>query len=129
MFNELDDEMARSVCVIGTDTRDELWAAPERTGEEINPVGQIVFINNLPFTIIGMFQRYESESDHKARELAKAQAASKKAGAVARNRGRGGRGGSGGGFGFKNRTGYLPPNTGWQKFSSGRYVSSFTGRV
>src|SRR5215468_4541685 len=25
MFNEMDDEMARSVCVIGTATRDELW--------------------------------------------------------------------------------------------------------
>src|SRR5205814_9465674 len=32
MFNELDDEMARSVCVIGTVTRDELWAAPETAG-------------------------------------------------------------------------------------------------
>src|SRR4029077_18160727 len=87
MFNELDDEMARSVCVIGTDTRDELWGSPEKTGEEINPVGQIGFINHLPFTIIGMFQRYESESDHKVRELAKAQPASQKNGAVARNRG------------------------------------------
>src|SRR5882757_7069978 len=34
MFNEVDDEMARSVCVIGTATRDELWGAPEKTGEE-----------------------------------------------------------------------------------------------
>ena len=69
MFNEVDDEMARSVCVIGTGTRDELWGAPEKTGEEINPVGETVFINGLPFTIIGMFQHYESESDHKAREM------------------------------------------------------------
>ncbi len=30
MFNELDDEMARSVCVIGTATRDELWGSPDR---------------------------------------------------------------------------------------------------
>ena len=31
MFNELDDEMARSVCVIGTATRDELWGSPEKS--------------------------------------------------------------------------------------------------
>src|SRR3974390_3439482 len=30
MFNELDNEMARSVCVIGTDIRDELWGSPEK---------------------------------------------------------------------------------------------------
>ena len=118
MFNEVDDELARSVCVIGTGTRDALWGAPEKTGEEINPVGQIVFINGLPFTIIGMFQQYESESDHKARELAKAQVNTRK-GAVARNRGWGGRGRSGGAFTFKNRTVYLPLNTVWMKFRSG----------
>ena len=30
MFNELDDEMARNVCVIGTATRDELWGPRRR---------------------------------------------------------------------------------------------------
>src|SRR5262245_48188872 len=35
MFNEVDDEMARSVCVIGTGTRDELWGSPEKTSQEI----------------------------------------------------------------------------------------------
>ena len=49
---ELDDEMARSVCVIGSDTRDELWGSPEKTGEEIIPVGQTVFINGVPFTVM-----------------------------------------------------------------------------
>jgi len=119
MFNELDDEMARSVCVIGTATRDELWGSPEKTGEDINPVGQTVFVNGVPFTIIGMFQNYESESDHKARELAKAQAANQKGGAIARNRGWGGRGRGGGAFAFKNRTVYVPLNTVWMKFRAG----------
>src|SRR5688572_2369205 len=32
MFNEIDDEMARNVCVIGTETRNELWGSPERAG-------------------------------------------------------------------------------------------------
>ena len=75
MFNELDDEMARSVCVIGTATRDELCGAPEKVGREIIPVGETIFINGVPFTIIGMFQHYESEQERKAREFAKAQAA------------------------------------------------------
>lgn len=125
MFNEMDDEMARSVCVIGTATRDALWGAPEKIGEEINPVGQTVFINGLPFTIIGMFQQYESEQDHKARELAKAQA-NRKTGGIARNRGGGGRGRGGGAFAFKNRTVYLPLNTVWMKFRSGATWAALT---
>ena len=32
----------------------------------------------MPFTIVGMFQRYESEQDRKERELAMNQAAQKK---------------------------------------------------
>jgi putative ABC transport system permease protein len=119
MFNELDDEMARSVCVIGSATRDELWGSPDQIGEEINPVGQTVFINGVPFTIIGMFQHYESERDHKARELAKTQSATQKTGGVTRNRGWGGRSRGGGAFAFKNRTVYLPLNTVWMKFRSG----------
>jgi len=118
MFNELDDEMARSVCVIGTATRDALWGDPEKTGVEYNPVGQIVFVNGVPFTIIGMFEQYESEQDRKARLLAKAEAAKHPASGVARNRGWGGRRG-GGAFAFKNRTVYIPLNTVWIKFRSG----------
>ncbi|HWW02624.1 MAG TPA: ABC transporter permease [Candidatus Acidoferrum sp.] len=118
MLNMMDDEMARSVCVIGTATRDELWGSPEKTGHEINPVGEIVFINGVPFTVIGMFQYYESESDRKARELAKTQAAQQPTGGVSRNRGHG-RGRGGGAFAFKNRTVYLPLNTVWMKFRSG----------
>src|SRR5947209_5170066 len=87
MFNDLDDEMARSVCVIGTETRDELWGSPEKTGREIIPIGETLFINRMPFTIIGMFQHYESDQDRKAREFAKSQAGQKKKGGVSRNRG------------------------------------------
>ncbi|HLH54164.1 MAG TPA: ABC transporter permease [Verrucomicrobiae bacterium] len=124
MFNKMDDEMARSVCVIGTATRDALWGSPEKTGEEVNPVGQTVFINGLPFTVIGMFQQYESEQDRKLRELAKAQQSNQKGG-VARNRGWG-RGRGGGAFGFKNRTVYLPLNTVWMKFRSGATWAAVT---
>ena len=92
MFNEMDDEMARNVCVIGTATRDELWGSPEKAGREIIPVGETIFINHVPFTIIGMFQHYESEQERKAREFAKAQAASSRSRAVSRDRGCGGSG-------------------------------------
>jgi putative ABC transport system permease protein len=120
MFNELDDEMARSVCVIGTETRDELWGSPETVGREIIPVGETLFINGVPFTVIGMFQRYESERDRKERLLAKSQPRQAPAGGVVRNVGWG-RGRRGGNFVFylKNATVYLPLNTVWMKFRSG----------
>jgi putative ABC transport system permease protein len=117
MFNELDDEMARNVCVIGTAIRDELWGSPEQQGQEVIPVGETIFINSVPFTVIGMFQRYESDRDRKARELEKARGPAQRAGGVTRNRGWGGRGG--GPFMWKNRTVYLPLNTVWMKFRSG----------
>src|SRR5437879_7774511 len=39
MFNEIDDEMARNVCVIDTGGRDERRGSPEETGAERKPVG------------------------------------------------------------------------------------------
>src|SRR5689334_24492644 len=87
MFNEVDDEMARNVCVIGTTTRDELWGDPEKTGHEVIPIGETLFINHMPFTIIEMFQHYESEQDRKEREYAKTQGAQVHKGGVRRNRG------------------------------------------
>jgi putative ABC transport system permease protein len=120
MFNELDDEMARNVCVIGTATRDELWGAPEKTGLEIIPLGETLFINGVPFTIIGMFQLYESARDRKERLLAQSQPGQPQTGGVSRNQGWGGRR-RGGSFVFylKNATVYIPLNTVWMKFRSG----------
>jgi putative ABC transport system permease protein len=119
MFNEVDDEMARNVCVIGTSTRDELWGSPEKEGREIIPIGETIYINNVPFTIIGMFRHYESEQDRKARELAKLQPAARQGG-VQRGRGWGG-GGRRGGFVYwiKNATVFIPLNTVWMKFRYG----------
>jgi putative ABC transport system permease protein len=119
MFNELDDEMARSVCIIGTATRDELWGSPEKAGREIVPLGETLYINGIPFTIIGMFEHYESEQDRKARELAQSQGPQAKGG-VTRNRGWGSnRRGANFVFYLKNATVYLPLNTAWMKFRSG----------
>jgi len=125
MFNELDDEMARSVCVIGTATRDELWGSPEKVGHEIIPIGETLFINHVPFTIIGMFQHYESAQERKAREFARTQAAQQNDGGVARDRGRGGRRrGNNFVFFLKNSTVYIPLNTMWMKFRSGVSVAA-----
>ncbi len=118
-------EMARSVCVIGTATRDELWGSPEEVGREIIPVGQTLFINGLPFTIIGMFEHYESEQDRKERLLAQAQAAQNPGGArQPRPRPRHGRRRGSFVFYLKNATVYMPLNTAWMKFRSGMPLAS-----
>ncbi len=127
MFNELDDEMARSVCVIGTATRDELWGSPEKAGREIIPIGETVFINHVPFTIIGMFEHYESEQERKAKEIAKAEARhQEKESGVKRDRGHNSRK-RGGNFVFylKNSTVYIPLNTMWMKFRSGISLTGY----
>jgi putative ABC transport system permease protein len=129
MFNELDDEMARSVCVIGTATRDELWGAPDQVGREIVPIGETIYINHVPFTIIGMFRHYESEQDRKARELAKLQPApqAQTTSGVTRDRGFRGGGRRRGNFAFmlKNSTILIPLNTMWMKFRSGISTTGF----
>lgn len=118
MFNEIDDEMARSVCVIGTATRDELWGSPEKIGKEIIPIGETIYVNGVPFTIIGMFKHYESEQEKKIRELEKAKGPQQQTNTVARSRGHSHRGGN---FVYylKNATVFIPLNTVWMKFRSG----------
>ncbi len=120
-FNELDEENANSVCVIGTGIRDELFGNPEKTGQEIVPIGELININGQPFTIVGMFTHYESEQERKERELAKSKPAEKRAGPV-RKRGWGGRGGWA--FYSKNYTIYIPLNTMWLKFRSATGTNS-----
>src|SRR5262249_5100675 len=85
-----------------------------------------LFINGVPFTIVGMFQHYESEQDRKARELAKSQPAPSTSGSVTRNRGWGGRRRGGVVFRLKNATVYIPLNTMWMKFRAGASASAIT---
>jgi putative ABC transport system permease protein len=117
MFNEIDDEIARAVCVVGTGLRDELFGSPDEVGYDYNPVGEHVNIRGQVFTIIGMFKRYESESERKEREKALAQPKppATESGPV-RSRGWGRRGGSGYIFNMKNNTVYIPLNTMWLRF-------------
>jgi putative ABC transport system permease protein len=76
-------------------------------------VGEQISINGQPFTILGMFEHYESEQDKKARELEKNSPRVQTG--PQRSRGWGGRGGS---FVYrlKNATVFLPINTVWLRF-------------
>ena len=112
-FTDLDEENANPVCVIGTGIRDDLFGSPERAGREIIPLGELIFINSQPFTIVGMFQRYEGEQDKKQRELARKQPQEAQAG-PARMRGFGR--GANWAFVRKNQTIYLPLNSAWLRF-------------
>ena len=117
-FNEIDEENSRSVCVIGTGIRDELFGDPEVTGKEVIPIGETININGEPFTIIGMFRYYESEQARRKREFAKANPQPRPAQPTGPARSRGWGGGKAGGFIFrlKNNTVYIPLSTMLIKF-------------
>jgi ABC-type antimicrobial peptide transport system permease subunit len=115
-FCDLDQELASSVCVIGTGIRDELFGSPEQAGQEIIPIGEIITISGQPFTIVGMFKHYESEQNRKMKELEKTHAAEKKAGVQRRTGWKSPRWDA---FWRKNNTVHMPLNTVWVKFRSG----------
>lgn len=127
MFNEIDDENARSVCVIGTEVRNEIFGSPQDTGEEIIPIGETIYINRQPFTIIGMFKHYESEQEKKVREL-EAQKPKGDATGPTRNRGWGGRNRNNFVYWLKNATVFMPMNTMWLKLRTGGVSSSWSRR-
>jgi len=117
-FNELDDENANAVCVIGTGIRDALFGSPEQLGREVVPLGERVLINHQTFTIVGMFQHYESERDRRQRELVREHPEEMKKHLVERGRPgyRSASGGSSWAFERKNMTVYIPLNTMWLRF-------------
>jgi putative ABC transport system permease protein len=112
-FTDLDEENGNPVCVIGTGIRDDLFGAPEKTGKEVVPIGEHILINGQPFTIVGMFEKYEGEQEKKQREYAKKNPAEPKAGPT-RARGFGRHGNWA--FSRKNQTVYMPLNTAWIRF-------------
>ncbi|MBI3881296.1 MAG: ABC transporter permease [Verrucomicrobia bacterium] len=115
LFNDVDDDEARSVCVIGTTVRDELFGSPKELGREVIPLGEKITINGQLVTIIGMFKHFESETDRKKRELEQAHppAAAPKKGTVKR---RASNRSSTTVFDVKNGAVILPINTAWMKF-------------
>ncbi len=118
MFNAIDDETARSVCVIGTGIRDAIFGSPEDVGQAIIPIGESILINGVPFTIIGMFQHYESEQERLER-LRVAQAGATNAPSGGSGRRGGNRYGPNFLFRMKNETIYIPLNTMWIKIRAG----------
>jgi len=112
-FTDLDEENINAVCVIGTGIRDDLFGAPERVGREIIPLGETIFVNTQPFTIVGMFERYEGEQEKKLREYEKKHPQEARAG-PSRVRGFGRHGNWA--FARKNQTIYMPLNTAWLRF-------------
>lgn len=126
-FTDLDSETASAVCVIGTGIRDELFGDPDVIGEEIIPIGEKIRLGEQLFTIVGMFQHYESElarAERLEKRAAKAKLPSgperlfKTAVAVERSRSWGPRRGRGGGWAFdrKNKTVYIPLKTALVRF-------------
>ncbi len=110
-FSDLDEEYVNPVCVIGTGIRDELFGSPEQVGHEIVPLGEVINLNGQPFTIVGMFTRYESERDRKEREFALTH--KEETSGPARRKGWGH-----GNWAFwrKNNTIYIPLNTAYMRF-------------
>ena len=119
-FTELDEENAHAVCVIGTGIRDELFGAPEDIGREIIPIGELLNLNGQPFTIVGMFARYESEQEKKMRELARSRPPEARAGPPRRR----GFGRGNWAFWHKNYTMYIPLNTAWIRFRAASGVDN-----
>jgi ABC-type antimicrobial peptide transport system permease subunit len=128
-FCDMDEELALSVCVIGTGIRDELFGSPEKLGFELIPIGKWININGQPFRIVGMFRHYESERDRKIRELeAKRRREQGQQSGPARQKGWGGSKTWGNPFWRKNNTVYIPMRTMWLKFP--RYLEdSETGTL
>jgi putative ABC transport system permease protein len=121
MFNDLDEQEARNVCVVGTAARDALFGSPEQAGRAINPVGEFININGQRFRIIGMYEHNESELDRKAREQAAGRAAEPAAGGPERRQGHGsGRSRSTAGIVFeaKNNSVHIPLKTMKLRFRS-----------
>jgi putative ABC transport system permease protein len=120
MFNEIDDETARSVCVIGTAVRDELFGSPEETGQPVDPVGEVIFLNRQPFTVVGMFDHYESAQEKKLREYYELhpEERPKRSGRGRRPRG------SSFVFHMKNMTILMPLNTAMMNFRSATGTNS-----
>ena len=71
-FSDMDDHLANTVCIIGTQIRNELFGEFDNQGNEIIPIGEKIMINYIPFKIIGMFKEYMSDEDRIKKEEAMA---------------------------------------------------------
>ncbi len=121
-FTATDEERAANVCVIGAEIRDELFGAVDQEGREIVPLGETIYIQEQPFTVVGILTRYESESERRQREIS-ARSAQQSAGPERR---RGGR--RRGQFWAKNSVVFMPLNTAWIRFRAAGAAASSSSR-
>jgi putative ABC transport system permease protein len=119
-LNNLDVERNNRVAVIGAAVAQQLW--PE-LGDDPEPIGQTLYINQRPFTVIGVFTHYERDEDKRRRELGLTGAEQ----ARRQQRGASGGGGFGGGgpgggrrdpFWWKNTAIVIPISTLFTEFRS-----------
>jgi len=118
-FYPLEDLQAKNVCVIGADIRDQLFGETTPNGEQVDPVGESININFQPFTIVGMYERMESEADRKKREyklaMEKTRSGPKRESSFYSHGSR---------YWRKNNTIHIPLNTMWMKFRMASASSS-----
>ena len=121
-FSSYEDHIAKNVCVIGADIRDRLFGPTNPDGTPLDPVGKKININYVPFEVIGMYKKMESEADRKKREYQLKQQQSRSGparggtfGRSSRHRDR---------FWQRNNVAHVPLNTMWMKFRMATSSSS-----
>lgn len=114
-LSDLDVDRAQRIAVIGYDVASILW--PEEDPSEA--VGKLIFIQDTPFEVVGVFKKYESERDRLARERGQTEAARR----LAERRGSSGRGRGRGGWILrsKNESVLIPFTTMFYEFKSGLF--------
>tara|TARA_B100000678_G_scaffold26569_1_gene19886 strand:- start:62 stop:1339 length:1278 start_codon:yes stop_codon:yes gene_type:complete len=123
-FSSYEDHIAKNVCVIGADIRDRLFGPTNPDGTPLDPVGKKININYIPFQIVGMYKKLESEADRKKREYQLQQQASRSGPARGRSSGRHS---SRDRFWHRNNVAHIPLNTMWMKFRMA--TSSASGSI
>ncbi len=67
-FTPYEDFAAKNVCVIGADISSNLFGEDPETGEPLDAIGKIININYIPFSVIGVYKKMETEAERKNRE-------------------------------------------------------------
>ena len=62
-FTSFEDYAAKNVCVLGSDISATLFGEDPDTGQPTNPIGKIININYVPFSVIGVYKRLETEAE------------------------------------------------------------------
>lgn len=119
-FTSFEDYAAKNVCVLGSDISSTLFGEDLDTGEPISPIGKIININYIPFSVIGVYKRIESEAEKKKREAQLKRSLNQSG--PKRTSSFGSRRGSR--FQHRNNTIHIPLNTMWMKFKMSSSSSS-----